>query len=173
MKATISVLIVLVLAVPASAAATRGKQSATRASEVKAAPLLAVLAIERESEAYYRAVLDRNRPFHPFGMIYRVEQRHEKTLVEELKQHNLAVPEDQTPRQAVDVPGDKGEALAKAVELERKTVAAYEKAIKKIRDAEPRKTLQQLRAESADHQKWFANPDTCPMGGRGRGRNVR
>jgi hypothetical protein len=169
MKTTILALLVLMIAVPAVGASAREpKQPTTRRSEPRAA-LLAVLDVERQSQAYYRAVLNKHRPFHPFGMVYRVEQRHEQVLVDELNRHAVTVPEDRSQEATVAVPEERDAALAKAVQLEKETVAAYDKAIKKVRSSDLRQTLEQLRAESADHQKWFADPDTCPMGGKGRG----
>ena len=35
--------------------------------------------------------------------------------------------------------------------------------------AELKAKLTRLRDESIDHQKWFEDPESCPMGGRGRG----
>ena len=169
MNRTILLLLALTIAAPAAGATVRvRKQPTTNSSEPRRA-LLAVLNVERQSKAYYEAVLKKHRPFHPFGMVYRVEQRHEQVLVDELKQHAISVPQDQSRPDAVAVPEERSAALAKAVELEKKTVAAYDKAIQRARSGDLRQTLEQLRSESADHQKWFADPDTCPMGGRGRG----
>jgi hypothetical protein len=169
MKTTILALLVLMMAVATVIASAREpKRPMAKRSEPRAA-LLAVLDVERQSQAYYRAVLNKHRPFHPFGMVYRLEQRHEQVLVDELNRHGITMPEDRSQQETVSVPEERDAALAKAIELEKETIAAYDKALKKARDADLRQTLEQLRSESSDHQKWFADPDTCPTGGRGRG----
>ena len=52
------------------------EQPASRPANLTAA-LVAVLDVERQSQAYYRAVLDEHRPLYPFGIVYRAERRHE------------------------------------------------------------------------------------------------
>ena len=153
------------LGVPAIAA-PGDKQPATKPADPKAA-LLRVLDVERQSQAYYRAVLNKHRPIHPFGMVYRMELRHEDVLADELKAQDISIPDDRWQARTIDVPEEKDEALAQAVEMEQKTVRAYDRAIKQTSSDDVRKTLERLRAESADHQKWFGDPESCPMPGRG------
>ena len=127
--------------------------------------------MERQSKAYYAAVLTKHRPIHPFGMVYRMERQHERAVESALKELSATVPEDASDPKAIKVPADKAAATTKAVEMEKKTVAAYDAAIKATKDADLRTTLKRLRAESVDHRKWFEDPDSCPMGGgRGAGR---
>jgi hypothetical protein len=147
------------------------KPQPTSRPAIPRAALLAVLDVERQSQAYYRAVLDKHRPLHPFGVVYRVELRHEQVLVDELKQHAVTVPAAGDKAGNVTVPEGKAEALAQAVELEKRTVAAYDKAIRRTPAGDLRQALERLRDESVQHQKWFENPESCPAGGgRGGGR---
>jgi hypothetical protein len=173
-------LLAVLMASPMDAARPRpGKLAQTKPDGTKVAAtqpaaagaaLLAVLKVERQSKAYYAAVLNKHRPIHPFGMVYRMEGRHEQQVTGALKNLSITVPPDAADAKAINVPADKAAARAKAVGLEKKTVAAYDAAIKTTKDAQLRETLKRLRAESVDHQKWFADPSTCPMGGRGQGK---
>ena len=153
--------------ISASGAVVRseGPQPTSR-PQLRRTALLAVLDVERQSQAYYRGVLDKHRPLHPFGMVYRLELRHEQVLVDALKQHAVAVPEDRYGGRRAAVPDSRSEAMERAVELEKRTAAAYDKAIRRTRAVELRRTLERLRDESLEHQKWFENPDSCPGGGR-------
>jgi hypothetical protein len=168
---TVSLALLLVAALliaPAGSAVVRiRKAPSTRPADPKAA-LLAVLDVERQSQAYYRAVLNKHRPLHPFGMVYRIERQHERTLLDEFAQHAITVPADRPTAPEIAVPETRDEAIAKAVELEKKTVRAYDKAIKRT-SGDLRQTLERLRTESLDHQKWFEDPDSCPRGGGGVG----
>ena len=165
---SLTLLIAVALVAPAAAARVRaGGHPSTRPADLKAA-LLAVLEVERQSQAYYRAVLNKQRPFHPFWVVLRMERQHEEALIDELRQHAIAVPENRRAVQDVEVPDDRFEALGKAVELEKKTVALYAKAVKQS-SGDLRRTLERLRAESQDHRNWFEDPETCPSGGAGRG----
>jgi hypothetical protein len=102
-------------------------------------------------------------------MVARMETQHEQALLNELDARGLAVPADRWRGKADGVPDTREAALAKAVEMEKKTVAAYELAMARTKDAELKAKLTKLRDESLDHQKWFEDPESCPMGGRGRG----
>ena len=160
----------------AGAAAPKQKKSpSTRPADAKSA-LLALLDVERQSQAYYRAVLIKHRPFHPFGMVYHMERQHEQALVDQLKADGFAVPDDRWQAGDIDVPESRDDALAQAVALEKKTILAYDGAIKLTTSDDARVTLRRLREESVDHQQWFENPESCPMpgrGGRGPGRAAR
>ena len=155
------------LAAPAAAAAPAkvrpAKSPATRPANLNTA-LRAVLDVERQSQAYYRAVLNKHRPLHPFGMVYRMEREHEAALLEEFAQRGIATPENRWQGTDIDVPDDRFDALKEAAELEQKTVGAYDKAIAKA-SGDLKQTLARLRAESRDHQKWFEDPESCPRGG--------
>jgi rubrerythrin len=121
------------LAAPAAAAPAKArpvKSPATKPANVNTA-LRAVLDVERQSQAYYRAVLSKHRPLHPFGMVYRMERQHETALLEEFAQHAIATPENRWQGKEIDVPDDRAKALKDAAELEKKTVRAYDKAIAK------------------------------------------
>jgi rubrerythrin len=171
-------LLAAMLAAPSAAAPAKVrpvKPPATRPAELRAA-LRAVLDVERQSQAYYCAVLSKHRPLHPFGIVYRMEREHEAALLEEFAQRGIATPEDRWQGKDTDVPDDRSDALKEAAEFEQKTVGAYEKAIAKA-SGDLKQTLERLRGESRDHQEWFEDPESCPRGGgnvasggRGRGR---
>ena len=145
------------------------QRAATRPVNPNAA-LRRVLDVERESQAYYLAVLKSYRPIHPFGMVARMEQRHEQTLLAELEQRGIDIPANRWQMQAGTVPETREEALEQAVAMEKKTIAAYDRAIKVIRNESLRQKLEQLREESIDHRKWFEDPESCPMPGPRQGR---
>jgi rubrerythrin len=173
MKLSLALLIAAMLAAPAAAAPVRvraAKAPTTRPTNLKSA-LRGVLDVERQSQAYYRAVLNKHRPLHPFGMVYRVERQHEAALLEEFTQHAIATAENRWQGKEINVPDDRAEALEQAAALEKKTVRAYDKAIAKA-SGDLKQTLERLRVESRDHQKWFADPESCPRGGGGGGGNV-
>jgi hypothetical protein len=140
------------------------QQPATRPADPGRA-LLSVLDIERQSQAYYGAVLEKRRPFHPFGVVYRSGLRHERTLVDELNRLAVTVPKDKWQTASMAVPDDRAAALTKAVELEVKTIVTYDRALGQISDAGLRQIVARMRSDSADHHMWFKNPDTCPRGG--------
>ena len=170
---TVSFVLLLAAMMSASVAAAPAKvrpvkPPATRPAELKAV-LRAVLDVERQSQAYYRAVLNKHRPLHPFGIVYRMERDHEAALLKEFAHRGIATPEDRWQGKDIDVPDDRADALKGAAELEQKTIGAYEKAIAKA-SGDLKRTLERLRAESRDHQKWFEDPESCPRGGGGRGR---
>ena len=164
MRYTMLAVIILCIASPA---VVLGQKATTRPAQKR--PLVAVLDVERESQAYYLAVLGKHRPIHPFGMVARMETQHEQALLNELDARGVAAPADRWRGKTDGVPDTREAALAKAVEMEKKTVAAYERAMARTKDAELKAKLTKLRDESLDHQKWFEHPESCPMGGRGRG----
>jgi hypothetical protein len=167
MKRLMPLLLTLVIAVPAGAAAVGASNPSTRPAR-RHAVLRAVLDVERQSQAFYRAVLVKHRPLHPFGMVWRMEISHEKSLVDAMKQQTIDVPEA-AQTETIAAPDDTKECFAKAIEMEKQTIAAYDRAIERCRNDELRQVLQKLRGESVEHQKWFEDPSTCPMGGGGRG----
>ena len=172
MLSLVGLLFAATVAVSATAAAAparvrAGKTSATKPADLNAA-LRAVLDVERHTRAYYRTVLARHRPFHPFGVVYRAEREHEAALLEEFARRGIATPEDRWQGKEIEVPDDRTAALEQAEGLEKKTVAAYDKALAKA-TGDVKQTLERLRAESRDHQRWFADPELCPRGGGGGG----
>jgi hypothetical protein len=168
-KLIVMALLMTGLGYSAGGAVVPGESRATSKPSDASAALLKALDVERQSQAYYGAVLNKHRPLHPFGVVYRMEQRHEQALVAELKQQSIPVPDDRWQRTTADVADERSKVLARAAELEKKTVRAYDRAIKKAPPGDVRQMLQSLRAESLEHQKWFADPETCPMGAGGRG----
>lgn len=165
MKSMIAIVLTLLIALPAAQAGR--KASVVRPARARAS-LQAVLDVERQSQAYYLAVLNRHRPIHPFGMVYRVEVRHEQALVDQYRKLGIPV-KDTEDESSIEVPAERDKALASAVEMEKKTIAAYDTALKYAKNPELRETLERLRSDSADHEKWFTDPDSCPGGGRGPG----
>ena len=164
MRNTMLAVIILCIASPAVAL---GQKATTRPAQKR--PLVAVLDVERESQSYYLAALSKYRPIHPFGMVARMETQHERALLDELEARGVAAPVDRWKGKTDGVPDTREAALAKAVEMEKKTVAAYERAMARTKDAELKAKLTTLRDESLDHQRCFENPDECPMGGPRRG----
>jgi hypothetical protein len=141
--------------------------------------MLALLDVERQSRATYYAILERHRPIHPFGMILRQEWRHDLALVNQLMGLNVTVPANAWAGKPVDVPEDLDKARALGAELERKTIAAYVRAIEATPDGALKRQLVRMQRESEHHLWMFENCDNdspgsagfAPGGRRGAGRN--
>jgi rubrerythrin len=164
-------MLALLVAAPAFGGAAqreRRGEATTRPGGTSRA-LRAALDVERQSQAYYLAVLQKHRPIHPFGMVYRMERQHEQALLDELEARGITPPQDRWQNEPIAAPQTRDEALAKAIEMEKQTVAAYDRAIVVTKNAALKTTLERLRTESVDHQKWFEDPSTCPGPGGGQG----
>ena len=170
-------LVCMMLALLAAAPVFGGAAERERRGEATTRPgatnraLRAALDVERQSQAYYLAVLQKHRPIHPFGMVYRVERQHEQALLDELEARDITPPQDRWRNEPITAPQTRDEALAEAIEMEKRTVAAYDRAIAATKNAGLKLTLERLRTESADHRKWFEDPSSCPApsGGQGQG----
>lgn len=124
--------------------------------------LLRLLDVERKSQAEYVAIMQRYRPIHPFGMVLRQEYEHQDQIERLLHARGVAVPVNAWAGRAIDLPSDAKAARARAAELEKLTIAAYDIALAALKDSAPKAELQSMRSDSEHHLWMFEN---CTDGG--------
>ena len=147
----------------AGQAAAAGAEAAPRLDENAKLALTAALEDERNTKAFYEAVMARHGKIAPFRNIANAEARHALAIERIFERYDVSVPPGEVPTK-FDVPETVAEACTAALAAERENAALYEGLMETVDQKDIRRTFTKLRSVSLEnHVPAFEH---CAAGGK-------
>lgn len=162
MATTATIAMLATIGVAAQAAAA-GAEAVPRLDENAQQALTVALEDERNSKAFYEAVMARHGKIAPFRNIANAETRHALAIERIFERYEVSVPASAVPTK-FDVPETVVEACTAALAAERENAALYEGLMETVDQKDIRRTFTKLRSVSLEnHVPAFEH---CAAGGK-------
>jgi len=147
----------------AQQASAAGADAAPKLDEGTQQALAAALDDERNTKAFYEAVMERHGKIAPFRNIANAEARHALAIERIYERYDISVPTTETATK-FDVPDTVAEACTAALAAERENAALYQGLLETVDQEDIRRTFTKLRDVSIqNHVPAFEH---CIAGGK-------